>query len=89
MIVINKLGGVSDDDGKSLERAKESDLITLPKNVTGTNCYNCKFIGDKDENAGYCKHPKVKQYVNERMCCIRWSHSGEYRAFEGREEPFK
>lgn len=29
--------------------AEPVDLITLPSDIVGTNCANCKFIQDKEE----------------------------------------
>lgn len=83
-IYINKLYGVVDDETKALKRAKDADLITLPQNIEGTNCYNCKYVHDTKTEVSICNKPEVNQYVNSRMCCIFWSHSGEYRAFEGK-----
>jgi hypothetical protein len=70
-------------DKLALARAKEVDLITLPDDVEGTNCYNCKWISmHKGKHGSMCTHPKVRQYVNERMCCILWSNKGEFRPFK-------
>lgn len=91
MLKGNKLGGINETDKAALNRAKEVDLITLPKNVEGTNCYNCKWISSHEDeryDASMCTHPKVRQYVNERMCCILWTSSGEYRPFK-REKEFE
>lgn len=83
MLKENKLGGINETDNPALERARKVDLITLPKGVKGTNCYNCQWIASyKNPNDAICTHPKVRQYVNERMCCILWSGKGEYRPFK-------
>lgn len=81
----NQLGGVTNAEPGDMERAKKADLITLPPAIKGTNCFNCKYISDKDgleKGLGYCKHPKVKQYVTNRMCCALWDSSGSIRAWE-------
>ena len=88
-IEFNELGGVLAEDKEQIERAKEADLITLPKVIKGTNCFNCRFIRNIKTALGFCSHPKVKQPVNERMCCIFWSNPGEYRQFKGRIENLK
>lgn len=88
MIKINKLGGINETDKMALERAHHVDLVTLPKDVEGTNCYNCKWISSSKSKMAMCTHPKVRQLVNERMCCILWSHDGEYRPFK-REKGFE
>jgi hypothetical protein len=71
----NSQGGVVPQD---LESAKKVDLITLPEDVPGTNCFNCKWI-EKKGDVGHCKHPKVDQMVNDRNCCSLWDNSGVER----------
>jgi len=58
----------------NIKRAKRVDLITLPEDVKGTNCGNCKWI-----NEGFCTHPEVKMHVNDRMCCAEWDNKGVKR----------
>lgn len=81
MIVENKLGGIDETDKHLIERAKKADLLTFPKDISGTNCYNCKFISNKTKEKGFCTHPKVKQLVNGRMCCAFWDNSGAIRSY--------
>lgn len=83
MSTLNKNGGVISKTYKELSRAKDVDLITMPKDIDGTNCSNCRFIKD-----GFCRHPRVKQKVNNRMCCVLWSRPGEYRQFVGRNKEY-
>ncbi len=78
----NSQGGINDRNKAALERAQSVDLITLPKNISGTNCFNCKWIREKKSDKGYCYNKRVKQYVNGRMCCVLWSNQGEYRPFK-------
>lgn len=85
-IEFNELGGIYTERKEELKRAKEVDLVTLPRDITGTNCFNCKWIRGKQKYHGYCSHPKVAQDVNNRMCCILWSRTGEYREFSGRDK---
>lgn len=61
----------------ALQRAKKTDLVTLPANVQGTNCGNCEYF-----KANYCVNPKVRQPVNPRMCCALWDAPGTKRAWE-------
>ncbi len=77
----NKLGGLDPTEKHLLERAKKADLVTLPKDVQGTNCFNCKYIENKDRDVGFCRHPKVQEKVTHRMCCALWDNSGIHRAF--------
>ena len=71
-------GGLKPDD---LGRAKRADLITLPAEVTGTNCGNCRFM-KVHEDHGYCDHPDVRMHVNKRMCCKWWDHAKVRRHWE-------
>lgn len=85
-IVKNKLGGVNDMDPEALERAKKVDLVTFDKDVSGTNCYNCKWIRNKTSEDGFCVNQKVLQYVNGHMCCALWSGKNEYRPYKRDKE---
>ena len=85
---LNKLGGIDNLSVKDLKKAKDVDLITLPKDVKGTNCGNCKWIKSVSKNIGYCKNEKVTQYVNGNMCCVLWTHHGEHRAFADRLDKY-
>lgn len=72
MIKLNEI-----KNNEELERAKKADLITLPNNIKGTNCGNCKFIKD-----GYCFHSKIKQNVANNQCCIYWDAEGVKREWK-------
>lgn len=85
----NELGGVIAETDRNLQKAKDVDLVTLPRKTLGTNCFNCRFIRNPLIHHGHCSHPKVDQQVNERMCCVLWSGIGEYRQFEGRTNKYK
>lgn len=89
MIAKNKLGGIDESEKHLLERAKEADLITLPKSVEGTNCFNCEYVTNKTKEKGFCSHKKVLQLVNDRMCCAYWNNPGVYRAFGKESSKFK
>lgn len=89
MYVRNKLGGIDPEDKHLIERSKQADLVTLPKDVKGTNCYNCMYITDKRKEAGYCKHPKVKMLVDEKMCCSYWDNKGVHRSFGKIDSKYK
>lgn len=81
MITKNSLGGINDRDPKPLEMAKKVDLVTFPKDMEGTNCYNCKWISEKKPSMGFCINRHVKQYVNQRMCCALWDNNSAYRPY--------
>lgn len=71
-------------EATELERAKHSDLITLPDGIEGTNCFNCRYIHATPHNEeGYraCIHPEVDQPVTERMCCKYWDQVGAKRTW--------
>lgn len=65
--------------------AEPVDLITLPSDIVGTNCANCKFIQDKEEalrGKGYCIHPKILLPVTARMCCALWDNTHAIRSWK-------
>jgi len=74
----NSVGGLIPEDKK---KAKHVDLITLPKNVEGTNCFNCKWVMNKKGDIRHCDHPEVQSFVNKRMCCGKWDNPGAKRDF--------
>lgn len=64
--VINNEGGY-DYTGKELKTADRVGLITLPKDIKGTNCSNCSFFKDN-----FCNRKNILLPVNSRMCCSFW-----------------
>jgi hypothetical protein len=68
----------------SPERAKDTDFITLPEKVEGTNCANCSvyFRKIKGKKYGFCLHPLVDMPVNNRNCCKFWDAYGTGRHFD-------
>jgi hypothetical protein len=78
----NPIGGLNDMRNDALKRAQQADLVTLPPNVRGTNCFNCKFLKDRVPSHGYCSNHQVAQVVNSRMCCALWDAQGTYRPFK-------
>lgn len=81
-LIKNDNGGIEDHNKGALERAKNVDLITFPKSISGTNCFNCQWIRDKDKGIGYCFNKDVKQHVSGRMCCNNWNNDGTLRAWK-------
>ena len=69
---LNKQGGVDTTDNTELKLAEAADLLTLP---------GSKLVKEKH----HCDHPKVNQYVTQRMCCAYWSNTGAYRSY-GKQE---
>lgn len=88
MYTRNKQGGLDADENYLLERAKKADLVTLPENIEGTNCFNCKFITNKSTKSGFCNHPKIKMLVNGRMCCALWDNKNCYRGFGKKDDKY-
>jgi hypothetical protein len=78
-IRLNDQGGVIPDTRAEASRAKAADLGTLPMEIMGTNCGNCKFVSDVKGGIGVCLHPKVNQIVSARMCCAYWDAHGFLR----------
>lgn len=89
MYIRNKLGGLDPQEKHLQQRAKGADLITLPKDVSGTNCYNCMYVRDKTKDEGFCSHPKVKMLVDKRMCCSFWDNKGVQRSFGKIDSKYK
>jgi len=81
MIDINENGGVVPDSAAERRRAKNTDLVTLPEHVRGTNCGNCQYVRVMSGFVGMCVHPKVNQPVTARMCCALWDAPGTIRDF--------
>jgi hypothetical protein len=77
----NKLGGFDPETKEQVNIFKHVDLITLPKEVEGTNCSNCRFVR-KQNNLGFCTHKEIQQWVTPRMCCAYWSHDDVKRLWE-------
>jgi hypothetical protein len=77
----DRLGGLVPE---SMQRAKAADLITLPKETSGTNCGVCRYIRRVGDH-GRCVHPKVRMDVNSRMCCIYWDAKGVIRGWKTSE----
>ena len=73
----DKQGGFIYTGDESLGKAKVADLITLPKDVKGTNCGNCKFMSN-----GFCNNENIQLPVTEKMCCSYWDSEGALRSWE-------
>ncbi len=76
----NQEGGFNPETNKQVKRFKHADLITLPKEVKGTNCGNCSFM-KKQGKYGFCKHEEIQDWVTDRMCCKYWNHHGVKRSW--------
>lgn len=78
----NAEGGYDPDSKRRKRIYKRVDLITLPDDVEGTNCGNCKHATTTSEGSGlFCLNDEIKDYVTERMCCSLWDNSGVERKF--------
>jgi len=77
---MNVQGGVDPVDQGALARAARTDLVTLPLDVEGTNCGNCRFVTGGNPIA-FCLHPSVWQAVTARMCCALWDATGTRRSW--------
>lgn len=91
-ISLNSKGGFNYDFRNGSEQAvwtaEKVDLLTLPKNVEGTNCSNCSFYQtiDKEKGYGFCKNEKIKLPVTSRMCCALWDNKNATRQWKKFEE---
>ncbi len=79
--VLNEIGGYrySEEQNKI---AKKVDLLTLPKGVEGTNCFNCVFIKKYDNHTGFCINKDIQLPVTSKMCCALWYGEGSFRSWE-------
>lgn len=66
-------GGFSLSDPQQLDNAKKAVLVSMPHDITGTNCANCKYFSND-----FCNHPQMKLAVNERQCCNYWDKEGTF-----------
>lgn len=79
-VVLNRQGGVNPQNLFQLARARVVDLVTLPKHIDGTNCFNCLHArATKNPSVRFCKHPLVQQPVTKRNCCGVWDAKGTLR----------
>lgn len=77
-VTVNEQGGVEPQNKRA---AKLVNLLTLPLEVKGANCENCRYYNSFNKLAGFCHNPKVKQFVNKRMHCALWSTPGELKEY--------
>ena len=80
----NKNWGIDYVEKEDLKRAEKADLITLPKEVKGTNCSNCKFVQivNAKLGVGFCTNEAIQLSVTKRMCCALWDAEGVIRSWE-------
>lgn len=71
------------DAASAVERARKVDLVTLPNDIPGTCCDNCRFVASGKD---WCDHPDVAQALpsgRKHMCCDLWDRPGVERAWTG------
>jgi hypothetical protein len=77
---LNAEGGY-DPTPENMDQFEHADLITLPSNVSGTNCGNCKFLKKIDDKMT-CDHPDLEGIkITDRNCCRYWDHKNVHRAW--------
>jgi len=67
----NKDGGYT-YSGEALKIAEKFDLITLPKNIEGTNCANCSWYTPY-KDGGFCFRSNILLPVTAKMSCAYWN----------------
>ena len=77
----NHQGGFDPQTPEQMAKWKAVDLITLPSDVTGTNCSNCMHVS-KQQGTGYCTHPEIQDFITQDMCCAKWNNKGVKRLWE-------
>ncbi len=80
MLKVNKFKGINDMNEQAMDRATSSHLVTLPTEIDGANCFNCRNLILGDKTKGFCSHPLIKQFVNERMHCMFWDNRKSLKA---------
>ncbi len=82
----DKQGGVVPVDSSDMRRAKDADLVTLPRSIDGTNCGNCSLFNWlgvlNGSDVGHCDHHAVNQPVSDRQCCYFWTNSQAIRPWK-------
>ena len=69
--MLNKQGGLTYTDKSAIERAKKVDLITLPFDIEGTRCDNCKYFTQvRDSSEGHCTHEDIDLDVTDRIVMV-------------------
>lgn len=80
---LDRNGGVKPATLRESISARLADVITFPKNITGSNCGNCSaFKRYSGSSIGWCANAVVSQAVSVRQCCNFWSHSGTLRTWK-------
>lgn len=74
-------GGVLYENERDIDVAKSVDLLTMPYNIGGTNCFNCKFLTNVTKEKGFCSNKNVQLYVNKRQCCALWDNAKSFRIY--------
>lgn len=77
--------GIPPHDREEHKKYAHADLITLPPDVEGTNCGNCRFAQESEKvNSGHvCTHPDLTNIeINPRMCCKYWDHAAVKRTWK-------
>lgn len=85
MLKWNALGGIDPRDPEAIARAQQSELKTLPADVEGANCSNCKWSRPLPDGTALCNNPSLMQEVTPRMICVLWEHPGVLYAATGED----
>lgn len=77
---LNRNGGMDYASEFDRDRARAADLITLPREINGTNCGNCLY-SVKSKSGMECDNPKLHGIaITSRQCCAYWDHQGSIRS---------
>jgi len=69
-------GGVVYTGEAEVSRAKNVNLITLPKDIKGAACFNCEY----SSSMGWCKNSGVAQPIQKDYLCHYWDHPNAIRS---------
>lgn len=60
-------------EGEEAERAKAAGMMSLPKKLVGSHCFNCEY----SSSAQWCK--LINCHIDKNDCCDKWKHPGALR----------
>ncbi len=60
----------------NVDKARAAKLVSLPLNMKGANCGNCKAFEPYQENSckGHCSNPKLNMRVYDSQICRHWNN---------------
>lgn len=76
---LNRQGGIVPSNNAERQRARRTDLGTLPKSISGATCASCEYMEVLEDGTHWCINTNVDQVVSKRMVCSLWDAKGFLR----------